>query len=65
MIHSSYGGTVNVSDIKTDTNSLLGKKVVQSSLGLLVLLFGYSGIELFGCTIRELVIYKVKYICIP
>jgi len=56
---------VNVNDIKTDTKILLGQKVVQSSLELLVLLFGYSGVEPFGCTIRELVINKVNYICIP
>ena len=59
------GNTGNVNDIKRDTNSLLVKKVVQSSLGLLVLLVGYSGVEHFGCTRRELVINKVKYICIP
>ena len=43
---------MNVNDINTDTKSLFGQKVVQSSLGLLVLLFSYGGGNPFGCTIK-------------
>jgi hypothetical protein len=55
---------MNVNDIKTDTTSVLGQKVVWTSLGLLVLLFAYTGAECFGCTIRKRVMSKGKYICI-
>jgi hypothetical protein len=65
MKHRSYEGIVNLNDINTNTMSLLGQKVVQRNVGLLALLLGCSGVEPFGCTIREMAINEVKQICIP